>query len=176
MQRLHEDDLVGRLLEKSGWRQLKIAAIAGPGEIIPVGRGRMHKRKAGSLIDPRRESMDDLNLLKRQMGELNFSAQYQQEPIPLAGNLIKAQWFREYEIAPIYAYNDLMVISIDTAMKGTELADYSVATVWLGRGDYCYLLDLWRERVDYPELRRNIGWLREKYPKATLLIEDGCPA
>ena len=69
--------------------------------------------------------MDDLNLLKRQMGELNFSAQYQQEPIPLAGNLIKAQWFREYEIALMYAYNDLMVISIDTAMKGTELADFS---------------------------------------------------
>ena len=34
------------------------------------------------------------------MGTLHFSAQYQQEPIPLEGNLIKAGWLKEYEIAP----------------------------------------------------------------------------
>ena len=79
------------------------------------------------------------------MTELFFSAQYQQEPIPLAGNIIKAEWFKEYEITPAYSNNDLLIISLDTAMKGTQLADYSVATVWLARGDHSYLLDLWRE-------------------------------
>ena len=49
------------------------------------------------------------------MGELFFSAQYQQGPIPLVGNLIKAEWFEEYDVAPTYTYSDLMVISIDTA-------------------------------------------------------------
>src|SRR6516162_567818 len=29
-----------------------------------------------------------------------FSAQYQQEPSPLEGNLIKREWFKEYDIAP----------------------------------------------------------------------------
>jgi predicted phage terminase large subunit-like protein len=172
MQRLHEDDLVGRLLEKGGWYQLKIAAIAEQDERIPIGPRRCHKRKAGTVIDPRRETLEDLERLKQSMSELFFSAQYQQEPIPLAGNLIKAEWFREYDIAPIYSYNDRLVISIDTAMKGTQLADFSVATVWLGRGDHCFLLDLWRERVDYPDLRRSVLRLREKYPNATLLIED----
>jgi predicted phage terminase large subunit-like protein len=47
-----------------------------------------------------------------------------------------------------------------------------VATVWLARGEYAYLLDLWRERVDYPDLRRAVHRLREKYPTAALLIED----
>jgi predicted phage terminase large subunit-like protein len=65
-----------------------------------------------------------------------------------------------------------LVISIDTAMKGAPSADYSVATVWLARGEYAYLLDLWRERVDYPDLRRAVHRLREKYPTAALLIED----
>src|SRR6202048_859398 len=172
MQRLHEDDLAGRLLEKGGWELLKIAAIAEQEERITVGRRRIHKRTADTVIDPRRESLEDLERLKQSMGELFFSAQYQQEPIPLAGNLIKAEWLKEYEIAPTYSNNDLLIISLDTAMKGTPLADYSVATVWLARGDHSYLLDLWRERVDYPELRRAVWRLREKYAGAALLVED----
>jgi predicted phage terminase large subunit-like protein len=106
------------------------------------------------------------------MGELFFSAQYQQEPIPLAGNLIKADWFKPYEMPPMQAYDDLVVISVDTAMKGSPSADFSVATVWLARGDNAYLLDLWRDRVDYPDLRRAVNRLRETYPTAVVLIED----
>jgi len=118
MQRLHEDDLAGRLLEKGDWHQLKITAVAEQDEHIPVGPRRRYKRNVGTVIDPRRESLEDLARLKQSMGELFFSAQYQQEPIPLAGNLIKAEWFREYEVTPTYTYNDVLAISIDTAMKG----------------------------------------------------------
>ena len=135
MQRLHEDDLAGRLLEKGGWEHLKIAAIAEQEERITVGRRRIHKRTAGTVIDSRRESLEGLERLRQSMGELFFSAQYQQEPIPLAGNLIKAEWFKQYDVAPTYSYNDVLVISIDTAMKGAPSADYSVATVWLARGE-----------------------------------------
>jgi predicted phage terminase large subunit-like protein len=170
MQRLHEDDLAGRLLAKGRWEHLKIAAIAEQDERVAVGPGRIHERLAGSVIDPRRESFEDLERLKQSMGELFFSAQYQQEPIPLTGNLIKADWFND--TAPILRDSDLVVISIDTAMKGTPSADFSVATVWLVRGENSYLLDLWRERVDYPDLRRVIRRLREKYPTAIFLIED----
>ncbi len=172
MQRLHEDDLAGRLLEKGDWRHLKIAAIAEQDEDVIVGTRRIYKRKAGSVIDPRRDSRDDLALLKQSMGELFFSAQYQQEPIPLAGNLIKVDWFREYGVPLTFTYGDILVISVDTAMKGTQLADFSVATVWLGRGDHCFLLDLWREQVDYPDLKRAVWRLHSKYTGATLLIED----
>jgi hypothetical protein len=150
MQRLHEDDLAGRLLEKGGWEHLKIAAIAEKDEKVVVGPRRFHKRMAGTAIDPRRESLEDLERLKQSMGELFFSAQYQQEPIPLAGNLIKAEWFKDYDTAPTASSNDLLVISIDTAMKGAPSADYSVATVWLARGENAYLIDLWRERVAIP--------------------------
>jgi predicted phage terminase large subunit-like protein len=172
MQRLHEDDLAGRLLEKGGWQHLKIAAIAEQDTSTPIGPRCVHSRAAGTVIDPRRESREDLERLRQSMGELFFSAQYQQEPIPLAGNLIKAQWFKHYDVAPIQTYDDLLVVSVDTAMKGSPSADFSVATVWLARGDNAYLLDLWRKRVDYPELKRAVHGLREKYPAATILIED----
>lgn len=82
MQRLHEDDLAGRLFAKGGWEHLKIAAITEQDESLTVGRRRIHKRTAGTVIDPRRESLEDLERLKQSMGELFFSAQYQQEPIP----------------------------------------------------------------------------------------------
>jgi predicted phage terminase large subunit-like protein len=172
MQRLHEDDLAGRLLDKGGWQHLKIAAIAEQDDCVAIGSGRAYQRLAGSVIDPGRESMEDLQRLKQSMGDLFFSAQYQQEPIPLAGNLIKADWFRYYENAPTQVYDDLLVISVDTAMKGAPSADFSVATIWLARGETCYLLDLWRERVDYPDLKRAMRRLRENFPGAVLLVED----
>jgi predicted phage terminase large subunit-like protein len=171
MQRLHEDDLAGYLLEKV-WHHLKIPAIAEQDQWIPVGQEQVHQREADSVIDQRRESTADLEKLKIKMGSQNFSAQYQQEPIPLEGNLIKREWFKEYDVAPICADADKLVISIDTAMKGDELAVFSVATVWLARGEHSYIIDLWRERVDYPGLKHAVWRLREKYPRATLLIED----
>jgi hypothetical protein len=133
MQRLHEDDLAGRLLEKSGWHHLKIAAIAQQDERVQVGPRRRFRRKVGTIIDSRRESLEALDNLRQSMGALHFS--YQQEPIPLEGNLIKLEWFKEYEVALTYTHGDKLVISIDTAMKGEQLADFSVATAWLARGE-----------------------------------------
>jgi predicted phage terminase large subunit-like protein len=172
MQRLHEDDLVGQILEKDDWHHLKIPAIAERDELVKVGPKRTYRRKIGTVIDPRREPIEVLQGLRKSMGALHFSAQYQQEPIPLEGNLIKRDWFKEYDVAPTHTDGDTLVISIDTAMKGDELADFSVATVWLARGEHSYLIDLWRERVDYPNLKHAIWRLRERHPKATLLIED----
>jgi hypothetical protein len=40
MQRLHVDDLVGMLLEQSGWEHLDIPAIAQEPQRIPLGGGR----------------------------------------------------------------------------------------------------------------------------------------
>ena len=172
MQRLHEDDLAGQLLEKGGWDHLRIPAIAEREESVNVGPRRTHRRKLGTVIDPLREPIEVLEGLKKSMGALHFSAQYQQEPIPLEGNLIKRDWFKEYDVLPTYNDSDALVMSIDTAMKGDELADFSVTTVWLARGEHSYLIDLWRERVDYPNLKHAIWRLREKHPGATLLIED----
>jgi phage terminase large subunit-like protein len=46
------------------------------------------------------------------------------------------------------------VISWDIAMKASELADYSVGTVWhvQDRGRKAHLVDLVRGRFEYPEL------------------------
>src|SRR6266700_1920462 len=106
------------------------------------------------------------------MGLMDFSAQYLQRPIPIEGNLIKRGWLKTYLVPPQPQPGDTYVISWDTAMKATGIADYSVGTVWHIQGDNCYLLDLIRNRFDFPELKRAAIRLKERSPDAHILIED----
>jgi hypothetical protein len=92
---------------------------------VEIGPGLYHTRKIGDLLHPARESEAVLDDMKIQMGSATFSAQYQQSPIPPGGNMIDWNWFRWFEPDSELAVDDV-VISWDTAMKATELADYSV--------------------------------------------------
>jgi hypothetical protein len=89
MQRLHPDDLVGHLLEEGGWTHLNLPAIAETECSIALGNHRYHHRRIGDLLHPERENEAALHELKTSMGSMEFSAQYQQAPVPLGGNLIK---------------------------------------------------------------------------------------
>lgn len=64
------------------------------------------------------------------------------------------------------------VQSWDTAFKKNQENDYSVCTTWLvGQNGY-YLLDLWKDRVEFPELKRKVVELSEKHNANEILIED----
>jgi predicted phage terminase large subunit-like protein len=171
MQRLHVGDLAGHLLEGGGWRHLNLPAIAEIEQSIEIGPGRFHTRKVGDLLHPARESRQTLDAMKVAMGSATFSAQYQQSPIPPGGNMIDWNWFRWFEPNGEVEVDDV-VISWDTAMKATELADYSVGTVWGRKGDFYYLVDLIRVRLDYPALRRKIIEVYDRWHRPTILIED----
>lgn len=169
MQRLHEDDLAGRLLAEGGWRHLRLSAIAEADETVPLPLGRRHHRRAGEVLHPAREPIEVLDQLKRAMGSAAFAAQYNQEPVPAGGNMLSWRWFRSYDVLPADGHT---LISWDTAMKASEVSDYSVATVWRVVGESYYLIDLVRERLDYPDLKRRAVALYERHRPATLLIED----
>ena len=100
MQRLHEDDLAGKLLSEAGWHHLDLPAIAEDDQEIPIGPGVIHRRQKGEVLHPAREPLALLEEIKREMGSLTFSAQYLQRPVPLEGNLIKREWIKWYETAP----------------------------------------------------------------------------
>ena len=55
------------------------------------------------------------------IGEMNFSAQYQQRPAPAGGGMIKAAWLQRFRLADPLAF-DRVVQSWDTANKPSELA------------------------------------------------------
>ncbi|WP_409192580.1 hypothetical protein [Bradyrhizobium sp. RDM4] len=130
MQRLHEDDLAGHLLQTGGWHHLDLPAVAVEDSDIAIGKDRVFRRRAGDLLHPRRESKLVLERIKAEIGSLQFSAQYQQRPVPLEGNLIKRDWFRWYGQVPPARASDHVVQSWDTAMMTGNTNDYSVCTTW----------------------------------------------
>ena len=172
MQRLHVDDLAGALLKNGGRELLELQAIAESEQEIQIGPNETFRRKIGDVLHPTREPLTVLDAMKVAMGTFDFSAQYQQRPVPLEGNMIRRSWLKFYEIQPAQKSRDTLVISWDTANKASELSNYSVGTVWLVQDDNCYLLDIVRGRYDYPELKRAVLDLKARWLGATILIED----
>src|SRR5438093_3603342 len=125
MQRLHENDLAGHLLGQGSWHHLDLPAIAIEDSVIPIGPQRQHSRRRGDVLHPDRESREVLGRIKAEIGSLMFSAQYQQRPVPVEGNLIKRGWFRSYDQPPPAGPRDRIVQSWDIAMMTGETNDFS---------------------------------------------------
>jgi predicted phage terminase large subunit-like protein len=173
MQRLHIDDLVGHVLDKGiPWTQLDLPAIADERHEVDLGSGKTHQRKVGEVLHPEREPRSALDELKATMGSRLFSAQYQQAPVPLEGDLIKRAWFRSYSCRPAHQMGDQIVQSWDTASKANKTNDYSVCTTWLKRKDDYYLLHVLRDRLEYPDLRRKVLSHAREHDAKAVLIED----
>jgi predicted phage terminase large subunit-like protein len=175
MQRLHEDDLVGHLLKEGGWKLLCFPAIATEDEsyTIRTPYGRRHfMRKAGDILHPEREPLEVLEAIRATQGEYNFSGQYQQAPAPLGGGMVKLAWFKTYKVGDEPAKFDMIFQSWDTAVKATELSDYSVCTSWGKKENNLYLLHVLRRRMEYPDLKRAVREQAGRFKAKTVLIED----
>ena len=172
MQRLHMDDLVGHVLEKENWVHLNMPAIAEADQVFEVGPGRFYERKEGEVLHPEREPKKVLDAIKETLGSYHFAAQYQQNPLPAGGNMVKWEWFQIYGELPTREANDRIVQSWDTASKAAELNDYSVCTTWLVKGNDYYLIDVVRERLEYPNLKKRVLKEYAKHQPSPLLIED----
>ncbi len=99
MQRLHQDDLVGHVLEQENWEVVSFPAIAEEESrhIVETCLGRRsYRRVAGSALHPERESLPMLANIRARMGEYNFLSQYQQTPIPVGGAMVKQEWLKVY--------------------------------------------------------------------------------
>ena len=175
MQRLHEDDLVGHVLEQETWDHVELPAIAEKNEtfvIEALGQRRSVHRAVGEALHPEREPLEVLQLLRRTIGEYNFAGQYQQAPAPLGGGLVKDQWFRRYIPGAQPAKFESVIQSWDTANKCTELSDFSVCTTWGYKKKRFYLLDVLRQRLDYPQLKRAVCIQATRFEPTNILIED----
>ena len=180
--RWHEDDPIGRILNSKGasdWTRLRIPYIAGdadplgraPGDPLPIF-GDVPSVEAGE-ISPRA-----------------WAALYQQDPAPAEGALIKAEWLK-YRCDPQWL-NDRMAAHVAAAQLGTVLnhgtrwaviqtvdtatkdgiGDYSVIATWATDGIRYYLVDVWRERVDYPDLKAAVLMQYWKHRPYQVAVED----
>ena len=175
MQRLHQDDLVGHVLQREDWTVLSFPAIATDAERVlfstPYGE-QLFIREPGEALHPEREPIEALEKMRRTIGAYNFSAQYQQSPIPVSGNLVKREWLRFYDPAAERGRPSRVVQSWDTANKTSELNDYSVCTTWSVHGKDLYLIDVFRQRLNYPDLKRAVVAHAHRFNADVVLIED----
>lgn len=175
MQRLHQDDLVGHVLEQDDWDILSLPAIAEVHErhLIdgPLGK-RYFVREPGDILHSAREDSASLATTRRNLGDFSFAAQYQQSPIPLGGAIIKRDWLRYYEPGEEPARFEMIIQSWDTANKSGELNDFSVCTTWGIQKKTYYLLHVCRKRLNFPELKLEARRLSEGFKPHKILIED----
>ena len=171
MQRLHQDDLVGHVQTKEPWETAIIPAIETEARTYRLGRrsGDVYHRQEGELIQPDREADLEIDQLRRTLGSMSFAAQYQQDPVPPSGNVIRRDWIRYYDTRPALEF---ILISWDTASTLNESSDYSVGTVWGLHGTNIYLLDVIRGRFEVPDLRRRIEAASLTYKADATLIEE----
>lgn len=172
MQRLHEEDLAGYLLEAEEWQHLSLPAIADETRKIQVSAKRFHEFREGTALHPERESLEVLHRLKRTMGTARFSAQYQQSPVPAEGLHVKREWFRYYDENPTFQQGDRIAQSWDTASKDGVFSDYSVCVTALLRRRQVYVLDVYRAKLQFPDLKRMVISHAVEWNAKVLLIED----
>lgn len=175
MQRLHLDDLVGYAIDKGGWEVINLPAIAeeytehsyetlyGPRKVI---------RHPGSPLHGDRESLTTLAMIKANMSEYQFYSQYQQSPVPLGGGMIKNEWLQRYEPHELPESFEMVVQSWDTASKVNHFADFSVGITVAIKNKKIYVIDIKRERMDFPTLRRAVLTAYHQYKPNYILIED----
>ena len=141
---------------------LNLPAIAQRNETYFLGDGRTYNRQKGELLHPEQEPAHVLAELKREMGPIAFSAQYQQSPIPPGGTIIKRKWLTPYdEIDP--QAGDRIILSWDIALSETESGDYSACVVLLQRGEVFYILEVVRGRFPFDALKRKVMEVKRRY-------------
>lgn len=172
-QRLHEDDLPAYLLEK-GFEHLNLPAIGEKQERIPLGKNRVHVRKPGELLNPARENEETLAELRRELGPAVFATQYQQDPVAPDGNLLRWEWFKTYTVIPKRSEFQKIIQSWDTGMSAAPTSDWSVCTTWGFRDRKWHLVDVFRRRLDYPDLRATVIRLHKIWQADLVIIEDAC--
>jgi predicted phage terminase large subunit-like protein len=172
-QRLHEDDLSAYLIEKD-YSHLNLPAISEEEEDIAIGIGKWHRRRVGDLLNPLREDRNTLEQLRRDLGQVVFSAQYQQEPVAPGGNMIRLDWFGTFDEPPPREQFIKVIQSWDTGMTAAPTSDWSVCMTWGFERDEkkWYLLDVFRRRLNFPDLRRAVLELRRRYRADVVIMEE----
>jgi predicted phage terminase large subunit-like protein len=171
MQRLHVDDLSGILIEQ-GWPKLVLPAVAIEAADYLIGEDEVYHRPAGQLLQPKRDCAEAIEELKREVGSRVFAAQYQQNPTPAEGNMIKAAWLGRYDVAPDRKNLQRVVLSCDPAGKAGIHNDYTAIAVVGLREKSLYVLQVSRGHWTVIEMREQIIGLVAQWQVDLVIVED----
>ena len=166
MTRWSERDLTGQVLENSlknngdKWEVIEFPAI------LPSGKP----------LWPEFWPLEELEAVKAEIPTTKWQAQYQQQPTSETNAIIKRDWWQPWTQKEPPKY-DFVLMSMDTAFEKKNSADYSAVTifgVWYNDEDggqpNLILLEAWRERLEFPDLKkRTLEFYQEWEPDGVII-------
>ncbi|CAB4156310.1 Archaeophage PsiM2, terminase large subunit [uncultured Caudovirales phage] len=131
MQRLHEEDVSGIILDKQlGYDHIMLPMRFDPLRAAPTKLGAEDPREVdGELLFPERFPLDVVDRDERAMGPYATAGQFQQTPEPRGGGIIKRDWWQLWDDQAFPPF-DYIIASVDTAYTEKTENDYSAMTVW----------------------------------------------
>lgn len=126
----------------------------------------------GELLCEKILSREVLEEMRSAFGLADYNAQYQQLTVFDNGDMVKTEWWKYYEASELPTM-DFILHSADTAWEEKKSSDYTVITTWGVAQNNIYLLDIYRAQIAYPELKRQVVTIYEKFDRKamTFLIE-----
>jgi predicted phage terminase large subunit-like protein len=171
MQRLHESDVSSVALEL-GYEHLCIPMRFEEDRRCTTSIGWADPRTIeGDLMFPERFPERQVVELETSLGSYAAAGQLQQRPAPLGGGIFKTGWWQYYRAEALPQVKRI-IHSWDTAFKTKASNDYSVRTIWAECERGYYLLDVWKQKVEFPELKRMVLSFPDQHKPHAILVED----
>lgn len=158
MQRLHERDISGHIMEDiGGWEHICIPAEWDGKRRATILGGYDPRKVKGELICPERFGEDEVTRLKQLLGTYGSSGQLQQDPTPSEGGILKTKYFKLWPADKGLPQFEYILQSYDCAFTEKTTGDPTACTVWAvfthEGSRNVMLIDAWDEHLSYPELR-----------------------
>lgn len=167
MTRWAQRDLTGQVLKSAAQRSGEEWEVIEFPAILP----------SGNPLWPQFWSKEELEALREELPNSKWQAQYQQNPVGNESAIVKRDWWKwwEKDLPPSCEY---ILQTWDTAFEKTQRADYSAGTtwgIWYNEEDNntpnIILLNTYKKRVEFPELKRDVLREYNDYEPDGVLIE-----
>jgi predicted phage terminase large subunit-like protein len=168
-QRMHQDDLIGRLRAEGGFEVLEMPGEGVVAQSFDLGDGQTWDFKPGDILYPDKFNRQALDQLKLDLGERGYSAQVLQRPSPPGGAIFKLHHFQRYDDAP--PRYEKIIQSWDPASTEEEYSSWTVCTTWGVRKRNLYLLDVFRKRLQFYQLKPTLLNLRDRFGAEMVILE-----
>ncbi len=158
MQRLHEQDLTGMLLEKEpeNWEHICLPAEDSD-KVKPIN---LREFYVDGLLFPQRLSKKTLDSFKLGLGSYGYSGQYSQIPSPDEGGIFKGQWFNIIKELPKDKSGNPIELKwdyyLDTAYTEKQTNDPSALLACAFYHNELYIREVLAVRIELPELIKEI--------------------
>ena len=158
--RWHEDDLIGRLMNKQGFIYINIPTV------WEKGIDKLLGRKVGEVLAPELGHTVEWAMNKKtNVGSRVWNALYQGKPFIEGGNIIQRKDIKFYNKRSLPNDFDEIVMSCDLSLGGvTKSSDPNCIVVWGRNGGNHYLLDRFNKKCGFQETINVIKLFCSKYP------------